>query len=232
MTTLTAAEVNLDEATQIRGYLPEDRTAVRQISYDTGMMGDSIASQWRDLDSWADINTGYYLDHEPESTQIATVGSKVVGYLLGCVDSGKVDHPGLLGAKAVLPRGLLFRPGTAGVLWKHAGDAIKDTALLRVDPRGWCFADSRWPAHFHLNFTEEARGRGLGSAMVQNWLDQLRELGVPGCHLETQTEGFPTPTMAFLERQGFRAVGKPALVPGVRSLEGNRLYNQVMIQSL
>ena len=49
----------------IRSYRPEDRAAVRTICFDTGMMGESIASQYADRESFADMFTAHFTDREP-----------------------------------------------------------------------------------------------------------------------------------------------------------------------
>lgn len=224
--------MSLADAVEIRQYRPNDRPAIHQISYDTGMMGESIGSQWRDLRSWAEVNTGYYLDEEPESTLVAAVGGKVVGALLGCVDSEKATDPIGIAAKHAFGRGLLFRPGTAGILWRHLGEGAKDIILGRVKLSDWSFDDPRWPAHFHINVSEGFRGQGLGSLLVEGWLDRLREEKVSGCHIETQTEGPHTDAMTFFEEHGFESYGKLTPVPGQRSTSGNQLYTRVMVRNI
>jgi hypothetical protein len=78
---------------QIRPYRAEDRARVREIAYATGYMGESPAWYWRDAESFAEIWTGWYTDHEPESTFVADDGGDVVGYLAGCVDTARAPSP-------------------------------------------------------------------------------------------------------------------------------------------
>lgn len=224
--------MSVQDGVEIRPYRPEDRLAIHQISFDTGMMGESIGSQWRDLRSWAEVNTGYYLDEEPESTIVADVDGNVVGYLLGCFDSEKATDPIGIAAKHAFGRGLLFRPGTAGILWRHLGEGARDVILGRVKPSDWSFEDPRWPAHLHINVNAGFRGQGLGSLLIEQWLDRLREEEVPGCHIETQTEGPHTNAMTFFEQHGFESHGKLTPVPGQRSTSGNQLYTRVMVRGI
>ena len=63
---------------------------MRRVCVATGYMGDPIAWQWRDPESFADLFTAHYTDREPESSMVAELDGRVVGYLLGCRDSAAV----------------------------------------------------------------------------------------------------------------------------------------------
>jgi hypothetical protein len=43
----------------VRSFVPGDRETVRDISYRTGFMGESVESFWRHKESWADLWTSY-----------------------------------------------------------------------------------------------------------------------------------------------------------------------------
>jgi ribosomal protein S18 acetylase RimI-like enzyme len=172
--------------------------------------------------------SGYYTDREPESALVAEVDGEVVGYLLGCLDSRKAWDPVKVAARHALRRGIVFRPGTAGFIWRSMSDAVLDLALRRLPAS--TFLDERWPAHLHIDFLAEGRGLGLGSKLVNRWLDSLRERGVPGCSLGTMGEN--TGAIAFFESVGFRKLGLPNLVPGMRSRDGRRMHDQIMVQDL
>ena len=43
----------------------------------------------------------------------------------------------------------------------------------------------QYPAHLHINVEAAMRGRGLGRIMLTVYLDQLREMSVPGVFLDT-----------------------------------------------
>jgi ribosomal protein S18 acetylase RimI-like enzyme len=212
----------------IRPYQPGDRARVRHICFVTGYMGEPVAWQWRDAESFSTIFTGYYTDAEPQSALVAEIDGEVGGYLLGCVDSSRAWNPGAVVSRQVMGRGLALRPGTAGFVWRSIGDVIVDAAHRRLPPAP--FADPRWPAHLHIDLRREARGRGVGSALVRRWLETLRAAGVPGCHLETVAEN--TSAVAFFEAMGFEKRRPPVLVPGLRSPRGERHHVQLMVQSL
>src|SRR5437868_443829 len=106
------------EAPTIRPYEPRDRDAVRDICYVTGYMGDPVDWQWRDRESFSDMFSGYYTDREPESALVVEIDGVVRGYLLGCVDSEKAWNAAAIAARHVVRRGIAFRRGTAGMVWR------------------------------------------------------------------------------------------------------------------
>lgn len=222
---VAAAPRALARETVVRSYCDADREAVRAIAYRAGYMGDPPDWYWRDVISFADIWTAYYTDHEPESAFVAESAGRVVGYLLGCVESGRAPSPAVVLGRQVIRRLLLLRPGTAGFLWR----SMWDTARQGGSPTGE-LNDPRWPSHLHMNLLGEARGCGVGARLMRAWLSRLREVGSPGCHLATLAEN--TTAVAFFERMGFRQFGAPALVPGMRLRSGGRMHLQLMVQAL
>jgi GNAT superfamily N-acetyltransferase len=192
-------------------------------------MGDPADWYWRDLESFADTFTGYWTDREPEHAQVVEVDGEVSGYMLGCVDTGKADDTGLVVARNLIGgRHLLFRPGTAGFMWRSIGNVIVDGARRELPPR--TSHDERWPAHLHIDLLPVARGQGAGATMINRWLDTLRGLGVAGCHLDTVAEN--RKAIAFFEAVGFRKHGRNFPLPGLRSPTRQRHHSQLMVQSL
>jgi len=212
----------------IRPYARTDRAQVRHICHVTGYMGEPVDWMWRDVESFADLFTSYYTDAEPESALVAERDGVVAGYLLGCVDSRNVWNPAVIFGRHFLRRGIGFRPGTAGVVWRSFGDVVVDGVRGRLPPVS--VNDCRWPAHLHIDLLGSIRGLGVGATLVRTWLDHLRSRGVPGCHLETLGENHGA--IAFFESMGFRRHGDPAPAPGLRSPAGDRLSVQLMVQAL
>jgi len=214
--------------TIVRPYRSEDRDAVRRVCVATGYMGSPITPQWRDAQSFADVFSGYYTDHEPESLLVADRDGDVVGYLLGCRDTAAT--PNIVGAfaRAAVTRGIAVRPGTARFVWRSVVDSL--AATLRRDVPATKVLDPRWPAHLHINLLPEIRGHGTGAVLVRTWLERLTGTGVPGCHLETLAEN--TEAIAFFSAMGFRAEGGSHPVPGLRAPDGSRHHTRLMVQPL
>ncbi len=216
----------------VRPYETKDRSAVRYICYVTGYMGEPIDWQWKDARSIADTFTGYYTDKEPESALVVeNRDGEVVGYLLGCVDSRRAPTPEKVIIRHVFTRGIAFMPGTAGFVWRSAWDIVTDaiTGKIGLSDRK-LERDPRWPAHLHIDLLPETVGRGVGSALMKIWLDRLRYMKVPGCHLGTLAENHRA--IAYFEAMGFRKEGNNPPVPGERTRDGKRLHSQLMVQEL
>jgi ribosomal protein S18 acetylase RimI-like enzyme len=207
----------------VRKYVEGDREAIQDICYLTGYMGDSAEHFWRHKRSFVEVWTSYYINQEPESIYVATKDELVVGYLTGCVDTSLTPRPDDIYSK-IMKHGLLFRPGTAGFFWRGILDSLKDKQVAIAE-----FLDERWPSHLHINLLPVARGSGLGRALMERWLDQLRDAGSPGCHLSTLVEN--TGAVSFFERMGFKRYGEPSLVPGMRGPGGERVHQQIMVWS-
>ncbi len=215
-----------DEVVRVRPYESADRARVRHICFVTGFMGEPVDWLWRDEESFADLFSGWWTDHEPGSASVAEIDGEVAGYLLGCADSRWVANPVRLMGRHMFGRRLLVRPGTAGVLWRMMGDAVVDGVRRRL-PAATVY-DPRWPAHLHIDLLPRCRGRGVGRALVRGWLERLAADGVAGCHLETMAEN--TGAVAFFESMGFERHGDPHPVPGFRTPAGGRLHVQLMVQ--
>ena len=59
-----------------------------------------------------------------------------------------------------------------------------------------------YPAHLHINVDSAWRGRRLGQRLMETYLRQLRELGVPGVSLETTS--LNEAACKMYEKMGFR----------------------------
>lgn len=206
----------------IRPYQARDRGAVREICYRTGYMGEPASWYWRDFQSFADIWTGYYTEREPQSAFVALRSGRIVGYLLGCIDTAQSPDPAAAIMRQCFRRFLLLRPGTAGYYWRALGDLLRFAGTPIAD-----FRDSRWPSHLHIDLLPEGRGLGAGNALMQAWFERLAAVGSPGCHLATLAEN--QKAIAFFRRLGFQCFGHPAPVPGMRSRSGARLHQQIMV---
>ncbi len=182
-----------------------------------------MASVYGDAESFADMFSGYYTDVEPESGWVAvpeTEPDRVVGYLLGCVDSRRVWDPAWVGVRRALLRGLLVRPSILGFYGRLLADVVRDRGVhrTRVDL-------ARWPAHFHINLLPAARG-GVGLRLHRAFVDHLLARGVAGIHAELVAENHRT--LAIARKLGYAPLGTPFPIPGMRDAEGRRLSAQVV----
>ena len=210
---------------EIRPYQPADREAIRRICFETGYMGESIEWLWRDRESFSDLITRYYTDREPESILVAVRGPEVVGYLTGCVDSRRAHGAAAREIGRLVRSRALFRPGLASFLARALIDVMRDGGAPEEALSG-----ARWPAHLHIDFLPEGRGKGLGRRIMTAWFERLRGLRVPGVHLGTFAENHPA--IRFFEACGMARHGAPRRAPGFRTREGGRMHLQWMTLTL
>lgn len=214
----------------VRPYRPGDRAAVRNVCYETGYLGEPADWFWRDRESFADLFSGYYTDHQPHRASVVEIDGAVSGYLLGCVSGAAARASAAAFTRNIVRRGIAFRRGTAGVIWRTIGDSLFDTIKGRTKPSDLEFDDPRYPAHLHIDLLPIARGQGAGRRMINGWLDGLRSESVPGCYLQTMVEN--TNAIAFFEAVGFRPHGDVHLIPGFRTRTGQRHHLLTMVIDL
>ena len=209
----------------VRAYKSADREAVYQICFETGLMGDSIQSQYSDPQSFGDMIVKFFFDKEPENALVAVKDGAIVGYLLGCMDSKNAKGTTEKEIIRIVLRGGLVKPGVARFFWRSIGDLIRDRGAANAE-----FIDPKHPADFHINLLPQARGTGLGGQLMETWLKRLQDAKVPGVHLATFIENINA--HGFFEHYGFRDFGKPVPVPGFRTKEGERMHVQWMVRDV
>jgi len=188
-------------------------------------MGDPVDWLWGDPESFADLFTKYYTDCEPESLLVAENDAGIVGYLSGCVDSGRASGTAAAVVNRLVLRGALVRPSIASFFWRSLWDIIRDRG---APPE--TLHDARWPAHLHINLLPEGRGKGLGRQLMETWHARLRARQAPGVHLGTMAENHNA--LRFFGLCGFARHGQPVRVPGFRTRDGRRMHVQWMTCSL
>jgi len=193
---------------RIRPYEPRDREAVRAICLETayGGGGEGVI----DPGLLVDLMTRAYTDFAAGALWVAEREARVVGYLAGGFDEERLRRtqvrrvvPAAVGRS--LARGLLWRRE----LWRLLGDL---PGYLSEARRSESPDEEGYPGHLHINLRAEARGAALGSRMVERFLKEARERGLPGVRAvvyETNASA-----RRFFERLGFHSLGRqPAFKP-------------------
>lgn len=97
----------------------------------------------------------------------------------------------------------LYFDSSEKLLGYISGCMSSKTAMgnLRV-PAFKLFSDlfEQFPAHLHINFHPEARGKGLGSVLVGYYVNHLISHHIQGLHLVTSPDA---KNVSFYERLGF-----------------------------
>lgn len=208
---------------EIRTFTEADRAELREL-FAWEAEGSPVASLWGDPESEASIYLDPYMDLEPESLFLAAVDGKLAGHLAGCVDSSKLPSEDVRIERAIRTYRLYAKPRTMAFFARAT--AAMAVAAIRKQPTAKEIDDPRWPAHLHIAVSPAARGTGAADGLMRAWLDRLRTLEVPGCHLQTQVEN--ARAVRFFERHGFGTYGTPALIPGLR-WQGKPLHQQTMV---
>jgi ribosomal protein S18 acetylase RimI-like enzyme len=166
----------------IRPYQPADREAVFRIGADTTFFGAPTEAYLEDRNVFLDAFYAYYTNLEPEHAWVACADGEVVGFLAGCVDTRLHDRKLL---RVIIPRlagNLLYGKYHFGKRSWHYFSGMLGGLLRREFT---CVDLDAFPAHLHINVESAWRGYKLGLRLMEAYLRQLRELGIPGVSLDT-----------------------------------------------
>lgn len=166
----------------MRPYAPQDRKAVLTLAADTAFFGAPVEAFLDDRALFCAAFAAYYTDYEPGLLWVAEIDRAVVGYVMGCGDSYRQTQ---VHAMRVLPAvlwGILrgrYRLGrkTRRYILRMAQERME--RAVPVVPLE-CF-----PAHLHINVARQARGLGIGRALLETCLVQFWATGMGGIHLVT-----------------------------------------------
>ena len=154
----------------IRNYTPADHDTVRWLCCETGFLGQAIDPVFEDRDLFADFLTNYYLEKEPESAFLIEIGGKVRGYLLGCRQPLRNQWHNFLQN---------FRLFAAVANRYRRYNAASRKFISWIFLNGWreVPAAPRRTAHFHINLLPDARSVTGTRALIDTYLQYLRENG-------------------------------------------------------
>ena len=182
---------------RVRHFAAADEEAVRRICFDTALAGRPMRDVFDDETWVSEALVGYYIRFERTHLHVAEVNGCVSGYLSGCADTIRYERQF---ARRIVPR-LILRFGVRGHIVQASGRAMVAAAVRHA--RAWWRVKHAvvrdWPAHLHVNLAAAARGRGLGTRLVGEFLAQMRAAGVPGVHVATQSDA----ARRFFLRSGF-----------------------------
>ncbi|WP_245588520.1 GNAT family N-acetyltransferase [Deinococcus pimensis] len=188
----------------VRPALAGDLDVIGRIAYLTGYFGESASRYFPDerLFRHLWVNPYYLVPQQVSVRFVADVPGETLGYIVGVTDQVAYERAlrfTLL--RQVLPNLLRGRyralPGCVPYLTRIS---LFPTPHA---PRG------AYPAHLHLNLLPEARGLGLGRALLTAFVDELRARGVPGVQLSTTAEN--EAALALYAKAGFEVLAERAL---------------------
>jgi ribosomal protein S18 acetylase RimI-like enzyme len=189
----------------IRRVLPGDRDAVYDICLRTADAGDDGTHLYTDPLLPGHVWAGAYLALEPEHAFVVDDVGRVIGYVLGALDSrafeAELERAWWPALRARYP---LDDPATA------PGDRIARD-LIHHPARADEALVRDYPSHLHIDLLPVAQGRGDGRRLVDRLLGSLRADGSRGVHLGV--------SLRNVRAIGFyRALGFEELVDDARHL--------------
>ena len=171
---------------KIRKFQAQDKAAVRQIVYDTALIGESAGLFFKGQEVISDALSLYFTDYEPGSCLVAEINHQIVGYLIGA--KNKVNAETIFNRQLAIP--LMLKALKCGVFLKIRNitfmlRCLKDLLINGIKTPDFNHA---YPATLHLNIKEGFRSQDIGSQLIRSYLDYLRIEGVPGVHLATMSD--------------------------------------------
>jgi ribosomal protein S18 acetylase RimI-like enzyme len=211
---------------RVRPYQPADRAAVLRIAADTAFFGEPVERFMEDRRLQADFFIAYYLDHEPQCAWVAVANDEVVGYLTGSTGARATER-GKTATALKAAAGLVGFRYRVGPLTRRYALRAARAVLAGEYPK---IDEHRFPAELHINLTADARGLGLGRALLEACLNQMTALGVPGIHLSTTSRNVAA--LRLYEKLGFEVLGRKRSTLWEPWLPGEEIDNLVLGKSL
>lgn len=179
---------------RIRRYRPDDHDALAEVCVRTADAGGEATGMLSDDGLWSALFFSPYVERHPDLAFVADDDGVALGYIVCAPDTE--DFEGWF-RSTWWPRFAQRFP--------HPGDEPgREAGLVRYGyGRGAELAPyvSDNPAHLHIDLLPAAQGRGVGRALVDTLLTELRARGVPGVHLGADPAN--TGALAFYDRIGF-----------------------------
>jgi ribosomal protein S18 acetylase RimI-like enzyme len=193
---------------QIRPATLHDLPGAYRVCLLTGDSGRDGTTLFRDPDLLGHVYVGPYIVGQPGTQLVLTDGDGVAGYLLSADDSRAFEAWAEAEWWPVLRDRYPLRD-----------DETADADLVRLIHRPVLAPGDvigEYPAHLHIDLLEQARGRGLGRALMERLLGDLRARGVRGVHMDVAVGN--QNAIGFYEHLGFRVLGSDpdGVLMGVR----------------
>jgi ribosomal protein S18 acetylase RimI-like enzyme len=191
----------------VRIYRPEDESAIKEITYQTGFKGENLAGRkyFDDKHLLYLIFIYYYPNFEPKHCFVAenTTTGAVVGFICGTPDTHQQEKR----FKKTIPWRIFVWTFTF-TIWRYPktfATLLKMAKMIpSIDPKGFSEIIKTYPAHLHINLLPKYQRKGLGTRMIQIFENHLKDLCVPGVHL--QTTNYNKKAIPFYIKQDYQLV--------------------------
>jgi ribosomal protein S18 acetylase RimI-like enzyme len=183
----------------IRPFKDKDKDALRQICCNVADRGRPIESFFLDRELAADALTSYYTDYEPQSTFVAEVEGKVIGYINGCCDNRRW---GLVMFWILIP-GLLCHAFRRRVVFKEYFLKLAYGSMANWR-RFFSWRKQEFHSHeghMHIGIVDEFRHQQVGGKLVAALMAYALTQGVDTLSASVQDNN--TAACRFFEGLGF-----------------------------
>ena len=192
----------------IRRAAVHDLPGAYRVCLRTGDSGRDATGIYRDPDLLGHVYVGPYILRQPGTQLVLEDESGVAGYLLSADDTRAFEAWADAEWWPPLRERYPLRDGDTPdcglVRLIHAPERSPDEVVRD------------YPAHLHIDLLERARGQGLGRALIEQLIADLRSRGIRGVHLDVAVDN--ANATAFYRHLGFEG-----LAPAPDSLMGMRL---------
>jgi len=190
----------MNETTLVRPAELRDLEAVYAICLKTGDAGRDATGQYRDPNLIGHIYAGPYLALDGLISFVAEDGSGIFGYAVGAADTRayeqRLEREWWPSLRERYPEPVETSDG--GSADDHRIRALHRPAVV---PEA-IVAD--FPAHVHMNLLPRARGRGVGTRLLDAWVEAARLQGVAAVHAGVSAAN--EAGLAFWKARGFQPV--------------------------
>ena len=188
----------------IRPYTSDDRKAVRHIYGIDEFCRPKLLEKYPKLAEFMADDMSYYPDYEPESLFVAQVDGRVVGALLGAVDTGRFEQIYHHHIRPTIWRRVLTGsygwPGWIPAYWLT--DWAENHRKLKPVQVDRC----QYPAHLHIGVLPGYRRLGLGTRLMECYAEYLRSRCINGYHLFASS--FHYLGVSFYKKLGLEVLGQ------------------------
>lgn len=170
-------ELQLDEGVKLRPSTPTDLPGLLKVCLQTANGGKGATHLHNLHDLVGEIYVAPYVLHEPNFAFTLKASEKVVGYVLGVLDTGRFE----------IKLDTEYWPATKAKYSAITQDLTPhDLSLIgELGRQGFSSPEliTAYPSHLHIDIIEAYQGFGYGKIMILHLLKELQDAGSSGVHL-------------------------------------------------
>ncbi len=198
----------------------KDLSAITRLSHGTLLLGRAGPSVFPSRELWGELFVAPYL-RRGCCNRVAEEKGEILGYILGACSDLSLTLYLLPRAPFLLLKLLLGRYGPP---LPHLYYLLR--LLLYRGPRA---PKGLYPAHLHIAVDPKAQGRGIGKALLTEFLECLKEKGIRGVQLSTTRAN--AAARRLYQSLGFRLYAKRAS-PFWAPYHGHPVVHEVWVREL